>query len=650
MVAAKCKASMMLCLCIFCVFPLMSIAQLCAGNLGDPIVNIKFGGDGTPSLPPPGISTFTRGGGCPAPGSFSIASLLFGCGSNTWFLLTGDHTREPGSNYMVVNAQGVSGTIYRDTVTGLCGNTTYQFGAFISNEMRRSACNGQPVLPNLTFTAKSETGQLLGNFNTGGVSLKDERTWEQFGLFFTTTAVPSKVVLEITTVGGPGCGSVFSIDDITLRPCGPIVTASLLGYTTTVVEECEGRTAPFVLDGVTSAGLNDPLTIWQQSRDTGKTWFDIPGATDSRYVIPATADNGVNLYRMAIAERVNFSSTKCRTFSNSIWINLHPKPAHQPTANLVGCLNKDLILRVPTPAKRYSWSGPNGFQADVTSTAIIPNVQLQDAGLYTVLLESDYGCTTVDSFNLNVFPSTTIQVTKEYNVCEGQTIQFDARGGNTFQWTPATGLSSATIPNPRLTPGDSTVYMVLTTNSYGCKDSAYVSVNIFRKPVANAGPDINIIRGDTATIKAFVSGTGIQFSWSPVQFMNNPLSITPIVFPPDVIQYTLTARSTVGCPGAEDRVTVKVFDDLYVPNAFTPNGDGLNDVFRILPIEGYTLSRLSIYNRWGKKIFNTTDPNIGWDGNINQKLQEPGTYIYYLDWTSPAGKSLVKKGTMQLIR
>jgi gliding motility-associated-like protein len=296
------------------------------------------------------------------------------------------------------------------------------------------------------------------------------------------------------------------------------------------------------------------------------------------------------------------------------------------------------------------WSGPNGFQASVTSTAIIPNVQLNDAGLYTVLLESDYGCTSLDSFNLNVFPSTTIQVTKEYNVCEGQTIQFDATGGNTFNWTPVTGLSNPSIPNPRLTPRDSIVYMVLTTNNYGCRDSAYVSVNIFRKPIANAGPDINIISGDTASLKAFVSGTGIQFNWSPVQFMSDPLSISPLVSPPDVIQYTLTARSTVGCPGAEDQVTVKVFDDLYIPNAFTPNGDRINDVFRVLPIEGYTLSRLSIYNRWGEKIFNTTNPSIGWDGRIREKLQSPGIYIYYLDWKSPVGKSLVKKGTLQLIR
>jgi gliding motility-associated-like protein len=286
----------------------------------------------------------------------------------------------------------------------------------------------------------------------------------------------------------------------------------------------------------------------------------------------------------------------------------------------------------------------------VSSVAIIPNIQYTDGGLYTVLLESDYGCTTLDSFNLNVFPSTTVQVTKKYDVCEGQTIQFDASGGSTYLWTPSAGLSSSTVPNPRLKPTDSTEYMVLTTNSYGCQDSAFVNVNIFRKPVAIAGPDINIISGDTAKIKAFVSGTGIEFNWSPGKFMDDPLSLTPQVFPIDEIQYTLSVRSTVGCPGAEDRVIVKVFDDLFVPNAFTPNGDGLNDYFRVLPMAGYTLNRLSIYNRWGTMIFNTTDPTIGWDGNIKNKLQAPGTYIYYLDWKTPEGRSLVKKGTLQLIR
>jgi len=211
-------------------------------------------------------------------------------------------------------------------------------------------------------------------------------------------------------------------------------------------------------------------------------------------------------------------------------------------------------------------------------------------------------------------------------------------------------LSSITVPNPILTPKDSSLYKVVATNVYGCRDSAYVQVNLFRSPVANAGPDINIIKGDTAILKAYASGTAISFSWSPVQDMNNAQSIRPSVFPSLETHYKLRVVSAVGCPAAEDMVTVKVFNDLYIPNAFTPNDDGINDIFRVFPIEGYTLKNLSIYNRWGKRIFKTTDPSVGWNGYINQMVQPAGIYIYVLEWIDPGGRALFKKGTLQLIR
>ncbi len=650
MLISKSKAIIVLCWFLCSVIPYDSSAQLCTGNLGDPIVNIKFGGGGSPSLPPPGIFPYTRGGGCPASGSFSLGSLLFGCGANTWFLLAGDHTRDAQGQFMVVNASGTPGTIYRDTISGLCGSTSYQFSAFVSNEMQKIACNGNPVLPELTFTAKTETGQVLGVYNTGGISLKNQRTWEEFGVFFTTPQVFTRLVLEITCFAAPGCGAVFSMDDITLRPCGPVVTASMLGFNSTVIELCEGGANPLILDASYQAGFADPVTIWQLSRDTGRTWSDIPGASGPQYTLPKGSNYGVIIYRLAVAERTNFSSLKCRIFSNTIWANLHPLPAHQPTGNLVGCLNKDLPLKVETVASRYTWTGPNGFQVTGVSGVTLPNVQLSDAGLYTVLIESEYGCTTVDSFNMAVYPSTTIQVTPSYTVCEGQTISFDASGGSSYLWSPGTGLSSSTVANPMLTPKDSIVYKVVTTNQFGCKDSAYVAVNVYRKPVANAGPDINIIRGDTAVLKGYGSGTAVVYSWTPVQYMNNAQSFTPSVFPPEEIQYTLRVTSTVGCENAEDAVTVKVFNDLYIPNAFTPNDDGTNDIFRIFPIEGYTLKNLSVYNRWGKRIFKTTDPSKGWDGRIGQVFQQAGIYVYVLEWKTPGGKELFKKGTLQLIR
>ena len=124
----------------------------------------------------------------------------------------------------------------------------------------------------------------------------------------------------------------------------------------------------------------------------------------------------------------------------------------------------------------------------------------------------------------------------------------------------------------------------------------------------------------------------------------------PKVNPQNTITYTLHASSKVGCGSGIDDVNVFVYNDIYVPNAFTPNGDGNNDIFRIIPLENYVLERLTIYNRWGKIIFNTSTPGNGWDGTSNHIPQPMGTYIYYILLRSSKGKEIIKKGTVLLLR
>ena len=106
----------------------------------------------------------------------------------------------------------------------------------------------------------------------------------------------------------------------------------------------------------------------------------------------------------------------------------------------------------------------------------------------------------------------------------------------------------------------------------------------------------------------------------------------------------------MGCGTAVDDVKVYVYNDVYIPNAFTPNGDGNNDVFRIIPLENYSLDRLIIYNRWGSIIFNTKTPGIGWDGTFNHLPQPMDTYVYYILLRSSKGKEIIKKGTVFLMR
>jgi gliding motility-associated-like protein len=173
---------------------------------------------------------------------------------------------------------------------------------------------------------------------------------------------------------------------------------------------------------------------------------------------------------------------------------------------------------------------------------------------------------------------------------------------------------------------------------------------VYKAAYANAGPDKNILLGDTVTLNGVVQGTAVNYYWSPAAYINNTQAATPQVYPPADMQYTLSVNSTVGCGAAIRVVKVKVYKDIYIPSAFTPNGDGHNDVFRVTPLDNYTLARMTIYNRWGKIVFNTANAGDGWDGTFNQYPQPPGAYIYYLEFKLPEGKKLLKKGTVLLMR
>lgn len=626
-------------------FPPFSNGQLCVGSLGDPLFNETFGSsNGSFSS----ISTsYQRSGGCPVKGNYSIANLLFNCAGNTWFLLAGDHTGDPNGNYMVINAEGTPGTVLTDTVTGLCANTTYQFGAWVMNVMQKTACGGNAVLPTLTFTVETLSGTVLSSYTSGAIRITDNKEWVPYGVFFKTTASITTVVFRIKSNAEGGCGNAFAIDDVTVKACGPSVAATLDGNNIPSIDLCADYSNPLLLEAALSGGLSEPLMQWQSSTDTGKTWKDIPGATTTAYSIPRRT-TGIILYRMTVAERLNFNSPMCRIHSNSIWTNVHPVPLKQPKKEIVGCLDKDLQLS-PTNGYTFYWTGPNGFQSTLPSP-IIPKVQYKDTGIYRVLKKIDYGCSAEDTFHVQVYPSATVTVQPVSPVCEGTPVALLATGGGKYRWSPSAGLSNDSVPNPVARLVDSTNYKVTITNNYGCKDSAEVMVAIYKKPFAYAGADKKIVRGDTVTLDGVAKGSAVSISWAPPQYMDNSQSLHPKVYPPQEMVYTLSVKSAVGCGTAISAVRVTAYKNIFIPSAFTPNNDGRNDRFNIPGIDHYKLVKLLIYNRWGGVVYKETNTSKGWDGLHNKIPAPAGTYVYFLELLSPANKRITKQGTVTLIR
>lgn len=230
--------------------------------------------------------------------------------------------------------------------------------------------------------------------------------------------------------------------------------------------------------------------------------------------------------------------------------------------------------------------------------SVVPNLQYTDSLLYKLKQTYNSGCATLDSFYLSVFPGVTVLVNNPVeSICQGKTVVLSASRGQHYQWTPSDGLSSDTIANPIAQPLISTLYNITINNDFGCRYSALVKVNVFQNLSINAGANQSINIGDTIILNATVKGTSVNFYWSPPTLINDIHSATPKVYPIQDVVYTLTANSTVGCGSATSSVKIKVYKNIFIPNAFTPNDDGKNDKFRIRAANSYKLFKLLIFNK-----------------------------------------------------
>lgn len=619
---------------LFTVLCLQVNGQLCNGSLGDPVVNVTFGSDATPNGPlPAGVTNLQYvTSGCPGDGQYTITNMSFGCFSNTWHLMVGDHTGDTGGRFMLVNASPEPSQFYVDTVKGLCANTTFEFATWVANVLKPSSCGGNGVKPNLTFRIETVTGVLLQKFDSGDIPFESQKVWKQYGTFFKTPAGVNTVVLRITNnaPGGAQCGNDLALDDITFRPCGPVITATVNNTLRPLIDVCETQQTTLAFATEYPAVFSSPMVQWQLSTDTGKTWKDIAGENSLVFLRKPTS-GGVFQYRAVMAEAANFSSLTCRIASNTTMVNVNPLPPAGADKNLLGCTGSDFRLAaVDGTAFTYQWSGPNGFTAKVRDPFLY-NVQEKDSGLYIVQIRTEPGCIRADSVRITVYPGTKALVSPSVTICEGSNTRLTATGGVSYRWSPVVGLSDSTIANPVASPRDTTTYKVIVANSYGCRDSAYVLVNVLQKLQVTAGEDKNIFEGDTVTLHGSVQGDPVRIYWTPNTNIQNGNTVTPVVSPVDNTTYTIAAVPGSGCPVETDETFVRVYKKLRVPNIFSPNGDGINDTWVIQNMDTYPLATVKVFTRNGVQVFETKNGGREWDGRYNGKPLPMATYYYVID-------------------
>ncbi len=247
-------------------------------------------------------------------------------------------------------------------------------------------------------------------------------------------------------------------------------------------------------------------------------------------------------------------------------------------------------------------------------------------------------------------------------ICPGDRVFFTAIAQNagsnpSYQWMlngMNVGDGNALYENENLQNGDS-VYCLLTAVNSNCPSTATALSNV-EKISVNPIPGINLLFSDTAVapgqqIQLITSITGDlrSFSWTPSHLLINAALQSPTTVPmTQTTTFQLTAVSNDDCV-AKKEIIVYVFYKLYMPSAFTPNGDGRNDVFRIPNGVSIVLKEFSIFNRWGNKVFTTTDIKKGWNGTYKGHASDSGTYIYTITGSTINGK-IFSKGTVTLVR
>lgn len=184
------------------------------------------------------------------------------------------------------------------------------------------------------------------------------------------------------------------------------------------------------------------------------------------------------------------------------------------------------------------------------------------------------------------------------------------------------------------------------TSTSGCSDTVGQNILVYPQPEVNAGPDRTLIIGGLITLEATASGDGLIYKWSPEEKINNSSVLKPIVSPLKETNYTLEVVSDKGCTNS-DEVFVKVYEYLVIPNAFTPNGDGKNDTWRVPYLESYPEFEVKIFNRYGQVVYKSIKGMVDWDGRINGKDAPSGTYVYVLDRKQYGS---IVKGVIHLIR
>ncbi len=478
-------------------------------------------------------------------------------------------------------------------------------------------------------------------------SFGDGSTGNQFQPIHTYT-LPGDYWLNLTATTTPqnlyGCSSK---DSIPIHIGGPY---SEISYSDNTI--CKGESITFAL--VNNIGV----TSFNWSFGDGGGGTTTPFTYQFNYVPPSGLTKVYLIYQ---------SDINCQK-KDSVYINIYQVMANYNYLNSITG-NNDSVICQPGLLDFYNysigadsmiWNFGDGQTFTSTDSSIVPGThtfynQTNNNINYNITLtvfNSAVGC--IDSITKHylVYPLPQINVGNDIAICAGSTVQLNATGGNVISWTPSNSLSNPTVYTPFATPDSSVLYQALIHDAHGCSNTDSVYVFVQQVPELNHNPDTTIIIGEFVDMMANSDQTTVTYNWTPSYGLSCTTCPNPIAQPLTTTTYTVEIIDSMTCFHVTGQVTIEVKEEysIDVPSAFTPNGDGDND---LVFVRGWGIKQLlefKIYNRWGECIFETDDIHVGWDGTFKGTKQNIDTYAYTAKVSTYSGKVLTKNGLINLLR
>jgi gliding motility-associated-like protein len=563
----------------------------------------------------------------------------------------------------------------RDSVTVLSKNILSQTQLNVlcknGNEGAINIIPGPSFIQPLNFSINGGTPQLDSSFNnlTAGnyvVTLTDQTNCTRSYNFTITQAYPDLTFTE--TILSPICNTPGTITIIANGGRAPY-TYSINGInysTNNALSINAGNLVAFVRDAngcITSKNFTVVNTSTLAINNVATT--NALCSTTATGTIIITVTGGQAPYQYSIDNGINFQNSNLFTVFEGTK-NIVVKDGAGCIANSVATvlLTNDLIVNAGNDIQLCEGTSK---QLNATSNALAnvwtPNNTINNTTILTptisptsnityVLTGTKGSCTKKDTINIMVLPAPVANAGVDATICYGQSINLNGAGGVQYNWQSNTTSIVTPTATPTVSPTNNSLYWLVVTDAFGCK-----SLNTDTVAITVTPPIIVKTNNDTfiaANQPLQLNTTGApSYIWTPSLYLNNPNIANPIATMPNtgLQQYIVKGFTAAGCIGF-DTININVYKgpEIYVPTTFTPNKDGINDVFKITAIGLQSFAYLKVFNRWGQLVYSSNSPNKTWDGTFKGKPVPTGTYVWAVEGTSYLGLKIQKRGTLIILQ